>query len=478
MSKIRIIAFLCLLLDITPGFAEPWLANRLAQNCSGCHAPSRRNLPVAERRCTLTCQGCHLNPNGGGMRSAYGKWTQQRWLRSIPKTFWQKKVPSPAPLAKQAYANQAPGGSGQAPEGGHELVTAHDSQVNWQAYDRSDGQEMLTIANKEEFLERIPAEDPYRSERRQRWSVGLDYRYMHEKVLTPDIPTTVFSWPMSLDIGFRYSAIPQNLDFVYEARFMQGPQTRDPIDDHQKLLDGGAPYMRSAYALWHQIPYNTYVTAGVYRPLFGFMIPDHTALSQLIAGFDQFSRHGAMTIGAAPNVPFINIHGIFPYQEGEYGEASQGFAANIGGRFVTLGTSIMASYWQTTDRPAEIDLRRRLASFNVGMQLGEATVNLDYLNIERERSPGDWARGKIYTFDLKYRTFRQNYLAARYEDSPQLKKNLQVGWTRYQSIGFKTYWYAGLETELLYRLKAEKPGETDRYQGDWRLIQLMVHLFI
>lgn len=56
--------------------SQPWLSNRFAQNCASCHSPGRFNKPLAERRCTLSCQGCHVSPSGGGMRSSYGKWTQ------------------------------------------------------------------------------------------------------------------------------------------------------------------------------------------------------------------------------------------------------------------------------------------------------------------------------------------------------------------------------------------------------------------
>ena len=47
--------------------AEPWLSTRFAQNCSGCHAPQRINKKPMDRRCTLSCQGCHVNPNGGAI---------------------------------------------------------------------------------------------------------------------------------------------------------------------------------------------------------------------------------------------------------------------------------------------------------------------------------------------------------------------------------------------------------------------------
>jgi hypothetical protein len=469
--------FYLVIVGISQSFAEPWLANRFAQNCAGCHAPSRRNLPAAERRCTLTCQGCHVNPNGGGLRSAYGKWNQKRWLRSIPQTVEQSPAKTPAPLPAQPYYQQPTGGSGQMPEGGYRLVTVDGVVDDESEYGRVHGQELVTVANRSEFLERIPAEDPYRREMRQLLTAGFDYRYIHEKVLAGgSIPAKTFSWPMALDIGLRLSPVPQSLDFVYEARFMQGPRDNDFFADHGKLVFGGVPFMRSAYGIWRNLPYNTYLMAGVYRPLFGYMTPDHTALGQKIAGFNQYTRHGAMTLGAAPNVPFVNLHGIFPYKkDGEYGGSSRGFAANLGGRFVTLGASIMASYWQTVDKFGEVETTRRLGSLNIGFSLDDLIVNFDYLRIAREVQPDEWARAPVYTVDIKHRLFREHYLTGTYEDSPELNLKLTEGWTRYRSLGFKSFWYAGLETELLYRLKSQLHAN-DQSTKD-RFIQLMVHIY-
>lgn len=59
---------------LAPAAAEatPMIALREAENCGGCHTPGRSQLPPMERRCTLDCQGCHVDPNGGGARNEWG----------------------------------------------------------------------------------------------------------------------------------------------------------------------------------------------------------------------------------------------------------------------------------------------------------------------------------------------------------------------------------------------------------------------
>ena len=66
--------FVILLLLEVRSSATPLIALREADNCGACHKPGRTQRPVLERRCTLDCQGCHVDPNGGHARNAWGKY--------------------------------------------------------------------------------------------------------------------------------------------------------------------------------------------------------------------------------------------------------------------------------------------------------------------------------------------------------------------------------------------------------------------
>ena len=50
----------------------PLIALREVQNCDGCHKGGRSQKPFLWRRCTLDCQGCHVDPAGAGPRNEWG----------------------------------------------------------------------------------------------------------------------------------------------------------------------------------------------------------------------------------------------------------------------------------------------------------------------------------------------------------------------------------------------------------------------
>ena len=57
--------------------ATPLIALREANNCGGCHKPGRAQVAPWLRRCTLDCQGCHIDPAGAGPRNQWGYYYSQ-----------------------------------------------------------------------------------------------------------------------------------------------------------------------------------------------------------------------------------------------------------------------------------------------------------------------------------------------------------------------------------------------------------------
>ncbi len=77
-------AVLLFLLCSRLSLATPLIALKAASNCAGCHQAGRSQRPVLERRCSLDCQGCHIDPSGGTARNQWGQYYSQAALNLIP----------------------------------------------------------------------------------------------------------------------------------------------------------------------------------------------------------------------------------------------------------------------------------------------------------------------------------------------------------------------------------------------------------
>jgi hypothetical protein len=71
--------------------STPLIAIRESENCQACHDPGRVQLPVIWRRCTLDCQGCHIDPNGAGPRNQWGEYYTQNQMAI--KSFLKEEDP-------------------------------------------------------------------------------------------------------------------------------------------------------------------------------------------------------------------------------------------------------------------------------------------------------------------------------------------------------------------------------------------------
>ena len=63
--------------------ATPLFAVQASNQCGACHRPGRSEVEVWKRRCTLDCQGCHVDPNGAGPRNQWGYYYENAALSSV-----------------------------------------------------------------------------------------------------------------------------------------------------------------------------------------------------------------------------------------------------------------------------------------------------------------------------------------------------------------------------------------------------------
>ncbi|MEZ4871347.1 MAG: hypothetical protein R2827_03685 [Bdellovibrionales bacterium] len=447
--------------------AEPWISNRWAQNCAACHAPGRLNLPPVGRRCTLSCQGCHVNPNGGGLRNEYGKWNQQRWVRSFKneKTLGHKRTP--APHYKQPYMKSKPNNKGVYPVKNFTVVKnpwVSDEQFTNKIY--KDWHK--DAKSKREFLSRIPYDDPYRLERDFDTTVGGDFRWIFGE-LSGDVPDTVdtsYSFGMAADIGVRIRPIREKVSAVVEARFANGPN----FSDIENMFTSDA-YVRSAYILADDLWYNSYVMGGIYTPMFGNATPDHTRLSADITGLDQNAVYKGFGAGIAPNVPFANIN-ILQAGADENFTQDEGYVINIGARAVTLSLSGVLSYWSTEDKFNDVEKEMIAAAGGFMFKDFIGTGELVNFNVK------DGARNKgfVGTIELKYRVWRENYIMLNYSESNTTRTRAE-GQATESMIGVKSFLYPGSELELLYISRFEKRESGGGSTTNTDLIQLQTHLY-
>jgi len=477
MSNILIsLATGCVLLLSTPVFAEPWLASRFADNCASCHAPGRVNdTNFKTKRCSFSCKSCHTNPNGGGLRNFYGKWMEERWLRSTFIEDYKLNKPRPAPAAQQAYGEQTlksflanvkdPKEISRVEREGFKLVEASDATPEHN-YDHHVTPRPSVDEKAEAYL-RIPQDDPLRVTQSSYFNAGVDFRWFYldskassDKTASTDQKGMV---PMATEVGASVTPF-KHTTVVWESRFLADPRKASVWDD---AYTSGAG-VRSAYVLVDDLPYNSYAMYGIFVPMFGNQEADHTSLAALASGITEHSVYKGGSIGTSGNAPFFNVSILEPFEDRDMSQ-DRGFVFNVGARFIPWGAYIMLSWWDTKakDYDTLVIQSHRMQALTGGFTKGRFTfvaqVNdmlIDVPNVRRDS-------GTVIQIEPRFRIWKETYLkgSAEYLNT---SPTLRLGSAKQYGVGVGSFVMSGLELEIMYKdLQSTELGVDSRETNMW-----------
>ena len=317
----------------------PTYAARAGRTCDNCHLdPSTWENPEwKQRKCTLSCQGCHVDPAGGGLRTVSGRFYGAATLPAVatehrPTQDWDKdwfglfhRMDT-----KTTYTHDIPRGPAVRAKA---VEYAPSDRWAWGRHDHDGGWTQGRYGD-------LNADPVLR--------LGWDIRSALLIAPTHYENTEVKLFPMQFDVGAL-------LHPVHHVKILANVGARGRASGLSETVDDArTPYLRDAFVLLTEFPYQAYAKAGRFAPSYGLRLDDHTAFIRRRTGLDTSvpdSRVWGVEVGAAANYPFFNLSWFQSKAEGVAPEAWEpwdaddawGVALNAGYRDLAwaLGASVL-----------------------------------------------------------------------------------------------------------------------------------------
>ena len=290
--------------------ATPIYAIRSANACDTCHIePSGWYNPAdMDRLCTLDCIGCHVDAAGGGMRKPAGVF----YGREVLPTWGTR------PSASADPKKYLPPGYPE--KGKYRLFEGFSGW--WPGTTRMD-----------DIEERYGDIDP-----EPVFDWAFDYRGATFAPLEKDAAENdrnLAAFPMQADVYLM--ARPAEHLALYTSFGLQGAKRRSAQEGFIEEDIDAIDYLtvRELSLTYDELPYNSYLRAGRFKPQYGWHIPDHTAFIRRDLGFDQ--NRQVFGVGGGYNPQYLFAHGSLFYQgldgwPGELGDEALGGTVQVGYR--------------------------------------------------------------------------------------------------------------------------------------------------
>ncbi len=310
---IGMVAMALTLLWTVGAFATPFYTARSGRTCDNCHSlPNAWFDPpdMSERKCTLSCSGCHVDPSGGGLRTVSGRYYGEstlalfafedrplddrdtelvgllNWLGGDKGNEGDPAAPASAPTSgpvqptADRQVDPRPAGSpvpNEGPAWGRPL--GHGSSVMaWLdgRYGNMNADPLLQIGG---------------DARLAFWSPGA------------------LVFPMQADV---HAALHPVEHLTFSTTVGARGRTKG-FDDTAK--EDPPIMIRDMWVMTHEWPWLSYARAGRFMPAFGWRIDDHTAYTRRPFGMSQEdpgNRVIGTEVGFTANYPYASLSAFKP----------------------------------------------------------------------------------------------------------------------------------------------------------------------
>lgn len=347
------------LFAMAAAWATPQIAIRSVRRCDTCHVdPTGWYDPPdpGERKCTLNCNSCHVSPTGGGMRNESGIFYARHTLpmfgarggaEAYQAVRLQSKNPE-APASQKFIPASQPAGSqpaGRQPASSQPAASqpASSQPAASQPASQPIGVGGPTSRPIADYIGELTVPSPGTAARyagievHPTFQIGTDLRMAYYQTLGEGGETAFF--PMQTDLYLAYR--PYNPASLNEGRITLLVNS-GALGSRGQEFEGFADrfFVREWYAMYHDLPGNTYVRAGRFLPAHGWRTDDHTMFTrqrqQLFGNSWDFERQvTGVEVGWNPNYPYAHLSVFNPADEWDApidGDAGVGTALTAGWR--------------------------------------------------------------------------------------------------------------------------------------------------